>query len=141
MHTTLPPLRVLPVAHLPLVRGVIDQLGLEEVIDAHLPKHVLVSDAECVKAMRLSILSGRQALWKQDLWLGKIDAELLLGEGVEAAAFHDTRLGVALDRLDEVGTDHALSLQYRDQESLIRSFYYSKEVAGDDDDGDDALAE
>ena len=110
MHTTLPPLRVLPVAHLPLVRGVIDQLGLEEVIDAHLPKHVLakVSDAECVKAMLLSILSGRQALWKQDQWLGKIDAELLLGEGVEAAAFHDTRLGVALDRLDEVGTDRIL---------------------------------
>jgi hypothetical protein len=43
--------------------------------------------------------------------MGKIDAELLLGEGVEAAAFHDTRLGVALDRLDEVGTDRILEWQ------------------------------
>ena len=110
MHTTLPPLRVLPVAHLPLIRGVIDQLGLEEVIDAHLPKHTLakISDVECVIAMLFSILSGRQALWKQDEWLGKIDAELLLGEGIDAAAFHDTRLGVALDRLDDVGTDRIL---------------------------------
>ena len=79
-----------PLAHLPLVRRVIEQLGPEEVIDAHLPRHVLttVSGAECVKAMLLSIPSGRQALWKQDQWLGKIDAKLLLGEVVSFMINH-----------------------------------------------------
>lgn len=102
--------RALPAAHLPVIRGILDQFGLVEVLDAHLPKHALakVSDAECVVAMILNILSGRVALWRMDKWLELLDAELVLGKGIEPAQFNDTRLGQALDRLDEVGTDRIL---------------------------------
>lgn len=68
MHHDTPELFSLPALHLPVIRGVIDQLGIREVIDHHLPKHSLakVSDADCIKAMLLPILSGRQALWRMD---------------------------------------------------------------------------
>ena len=63
--------RVLPVGHLPVIRGLIDRLGFKEVIDRYLPQHPLakVSDAECVVAMILNILSGRQSIWRIDQWL------------------------------------------------------------------------
>ena len=99
-----------PVGHLPLVRAVVGELGLLDVIEAHCPRHPLnrVSDAECVLAMLLNVLCGRPALYRMDQWLGRLDVDVLFGEGVEADAFHDTRLGEALDHLDEVGTDTIL---------------------------------
>ncbi|MCB9765445.1 MAG: IS1634 family transposase [Alphaproteobacteria bacterium] len=110
MHVDTLRTRSLPAGHLPVIRGIIDQLGIVDIIDDRLPKHPLakVSDAECVVAMLLNILSGRVALWRMDRWLDKLDVELMLGEGVEAGFFHDTRLGQALDRLDEIGTDRIL---------------------------------
>jgi hypothetical protein len=49
----------LPVGHLPVVRAAIDALGFKAVVDKFLPKHPLAnaSDAECVIAMVLNILS------------------------------------------------------------------------------------
>lgn len=100
-----------PVAHLPLVRAVIDQLGFLPVIEKRCPKHVLnrVSDAECVVALVLNVLCGRPALYRMDEWLGHLDVAVLFGEGVEADAFHDTRLAMALDHLDAAGTDTVLA--------------------------------
>ena len=102
--------RSLPAGHLPLIRACMDQLGFQDVIDGHLPKHPLAhaSDAECLMVMVLNILSGRVALWRMDQWMEKLDVDLLLGEGVDAAWFHDTRLAQCLDRIDAVGTDTIL---------------------------------
>ena len=58
--------------------------------------------------MILNILSGRQSIWRIDQWLEKIDLELLMGSGVEGAFFNDTRLGGALDHLDDIVTDRIL---------------------------------
>ena len=106
---TLPTTSV-PAGHLPVIRGCMDLLGFKEVIDGHLRKHDLtnVSDAECVMAMVVNILSGRLALWRMDKWLEKLDVELVMGAGVEPGWFHDTRLGQCLDRIDAVGTDTLL---------------------------------
>ena len=102
--------RALPAGHLPLIRACMDRIGLKQVVDDHLPRHPLAhaSDAECVMAMVLNILSGRMALWRMDQWLQKLDTELIMGSGVDAAWFHNTRLGQCLDRLDAVGTDRLL---------------------------------
>jgi hypothetical protein len=102
--------RALLAGHLPLIRACMDQNGIQRVVDVHLPRHRLAhaSDAECVMAIVLNILSGRMALWRMDLWLSKLDTELVLGNGVDAPWFHDTRLGQYLDRLDEAGTDTLL---------------------------------
>jgi len=100
-----------PVAHLPFVRAVIDQLGILTAIDERCPKHVLnrVSDSECVLALILNVLCGRPALYRMDEWLGHLDIDVLFGEGAAAEAFNDTRLAEALDHLDEVGTDTVLA--------------------------------
>jgi len=100
-----------PVAHLPLVRAIVEQLGILDVVDELCPKHPLnrVSDAECVLSMVYNVLSGRPALYRMQDWIGLLDAEVLFGAGADPAAFHDTRLADALDHLDEVGTDNVLS--------------------------------
>jgi len=100
-----------PVAHLPFVRAVVDQLGLLPAIEARCPAHALnrVSDADCVLALVLNVLCGRPALYRMDEWLGRLDVDVLFGEGTDAAAFNDTRLAEALDHLDEVGTDTLLA--------------------------------
>jgi transposase len=104
-------IRSLAVGHLPLIRACIDQLGIMDVLNAHLPRHPLAkaSDAECVAVMILNIMSGRVGLWRMDQRFEHIDIELLLGEGVEAEWFHDNRLGRALDHIDAAGTDTLLS--------------------------------
>lgn len=101
----------IPVAHLPVIRALIDDLGIHAIIEDFLPMHALsrVSDADCVVTMMLNILCGRVALFRMDAWLGRTDVELLLGSGHQADAFADSRLAAALDHLDVVGTDNVLS--------------------------------
>lgn len=96
-----------PVAHLPVVRSVLDDLGIVDVIDEHLPRHPLnrVSDAECVVALILNVLCGRPALYRMEEWLDRLDLSVLFGHGAGGDAFNDTRLAEALDHIDEVGTD------------------------------------
>lgn len=100
-----------PVAHLPLVRAVLDQLGILDRIEEHCPTHALnrVSDAQCVGALVLNALCGRPSLYRMDEWLGRLDLEVLFGPGVTGDAFNDTRLATALDHLDAVGTDNLLA--------------------------------
>jgi len=104
-------IRSLAVGHLPVIRACLDQLGILDVLDAHLPRHPLAraSESDCVAMMVLNVLSGRVALWRMDTRFEHIDLELLLGEGARAEWFHDARLGRALDRIDAVGTDTLLS--------------------------------
>lgn len=100
-----------PVAHLPFVRAVLDQLGILDHIEGHCPTHTLnrVSDAQCVGALILNALCGRPSLYRMDEWLGRLDLEVLFGPEVDGSAFNDTRLATALDHLDAVGTDNVLA--------------------------------
>lgn len=105
------PVRPLPVRHLPLIRHAIDELGIRRAVDRLCPpdaRHV-VSDGDCVAVMVMNILHGRIALYDMGTWLGDTDVELLLGEGTPADAFHDDRLGHALDRLFAGGTEFIFS--------------------------------
>lgn len=106
-----PDIHSVPVAHLPVLRALIDRLGIHAIIDAALPRHALsrVSDADCVVTMMLNVLCGRVALFRMDEWMARTDVELLLGPGREADAFDDYRLAAALDHIDKVGTDTLLT--------------------------------
>jgi hypothetical protein len=89
----------------------LDELGIREAIDRLSPpdpRHV-VTDGDWVAVMVMNILHGRVALYDMGTWLADTDVELLLGEGVSAEAFHDDRLGHALDRLFAVGTEFIFS--------------------------------
>ena len=108
---TTPEAKAFPVSHLPVLRGLIDQLGIHTIVDRLLPTHPLsrVSDADCIVAMMLNILSGCVALFRMDWRFARTDVDLLLGEGREADAFDDNRLSAALDHLDALGTDSVLT--------------------------------
>jgi transposase len=100
-----------PVAHLPLIRHVIEQLQIPDVLDELLPRdpRSRVSDADCVTVMLLNILEGRVALYDMEKWLARTDPELLLGPDRPADAFNDARLATCLDHIADVGTEEVLS--------------------------------
>lgn len=101
----------LSVGHFPVVRAAMERLGMLEVLGELLPKAPRsdVSDTDCITVMVMNILQGRVALYRMDEWLSHYDTDVLLGEGVRAAAFHDTRLGAAIDHLFDIGTDTVIS--------------------------------
>jgi transposase len=92
---------IFPVAHLPLVLGVLRRLEVATVIDGLItphPAHVL-SAGRGVEALVLAILDGDHALYKVGRRLeerGMID---LLQPGLTRASLHDYRLGHILDTL------------------------------------------
>lgn len=102
---------VLDVRHLPLIREALSELGILSVLARRCPQHVLspVSDAECAAVLILNILSGKQALYQIEDWVGSLDVPLLLGRSLPPSAFNDTRLAQCLSHIDDVGTDHILS--------------------------------
>jgi transposase len=101
----------LPVAHLPVIRAIVDELQIRDVLDDVLPLDVRgrVSDGDCVTAMILNILEGRVALYSMEQWLARTDTRVLLGADCPAEAFNDARLAACLDHLHEAGTDDILT--------------------------------
>ena len=106
----------LDIAHLALVRHVIEHLGIYEALAEAMPMdpRSVVSDADCLSAMVLNILSGhRVALYRMDSWLRAWDVDTLLGEDCPAEAFSDVRLGKALDHVSTFGVDNLMSAVVR----------------------------
>ena len=84
-----------PVAHLPLVLGVLRRLEVATIIDRLLPPppaHVL-SAGRGVKALVLAILDGDHALYKGGHRLEERGMIALLQPGLTRASLHDYRLG------------------------------------------------
>jgi transposase len=93
--------RVHPVAHLPLVLGVLRRLEVATIIDRLIPSnpaHVL-SGGRGVEALVLAILDGHHALYKVGIRLEERGLLPLLQEGLGRASVHDYRLGQILDAL------------------------------------------
>jgi len=90
-----------PVAHLPLVLGVLRRLEVATVIDRLIPPHSAhVLSAGCgVEALVLAILDGDHALYKVGRRLDERGMLELLQPGLTRASLHDYRLGHILDAL------------------------------------------
>src|SRR5919206_2467431 len=93
--------QVYPVAHLPLVLGVLRRLEVATVIDRLLPPHPehVLSTGRGVEALVLAILDGHHALYKVGQRLEERGMVPLLQPGLTQAALHDYRLGHILDAL------------------------------------------
>src|ERR671929_728015 len=92
---------IAPVAHLPLVLGMLRKLEGATIIDALLPpgpRNVL-SCGHGVEALVLAILDGHHALYKVGKRLEERGMVPLLQPGLTQAALHDSRLGHILDAL------------------------------------------
>jgi transposase len=93
--------RVHPVAHLPLVLGVLRRLEVATVIDRLIPPnpaHVL-SCGRGVEALVLAILDGHHALYKVGARLEERGMLPLLQPGLTRTSLHDYRLGQILEAL------------------------------------------
>lgn len=103
--------RVAPVAHLPLVLGVLRKLGIAELVDSMIPPHLdqMVSAGRAVEALVLAILDGHHALYKVGRRLDERGMLPLLQPGLEPCSLHDTRLGQTLDALFDANLHQVFS--------------------------------
>src|SRR5499425_2104271 len=90
-----------PIAHLPLVLGVLRRLEVATVIDRLIPPHPAhgLSCGRGVEALVLAILDGHHALYKVGRRLEERGMVALLQPGLTRAALNDYRLGHILDAL------------------------------------------
>jgi transposase len=93
--------QISPVAHLPLVLGVLRKLKVAALIDTFCPPHPahVLSGGRGVEALLLAILDGQHALYKVGARLEERGMVSLLPPGLTRAALHDYRLGQILDAL------------------------------------------
>ena len=93
--------QISPVAHLPLVLGVIRKLNVAALINTFCPPHPahVLSCGRGVEALLLAILDGHHALYKVGARLEERGMVPLLQPGLQRASLHDDRLGQILDAL------------------------------------------
>jgi transposase len=93
--------QISPVAHLPLVLGVVRKLNVAALIDTFCPPHPahVLSCGRGVEALLLAILDGHHALYKVGARLAARGMVPLLQPGLNRPSLHDDRLGQSLDAL------------------------------------------
>jgi transposase len=93
--------QIRPVAHLPLVLGVVRKLNVAALIDTFCPPHPahVLSCGRGVEALVLAILDGHHALYKVGARLEERGMLPLLQPDLQRASLHDYRLGQILDAL------------------------------------------
>jgi transposase len=93
--------QISPVAHLPLVLGVIRKLDVAPLIDTFCPPHPanVLSCGRGVEALLLAILDGHHALYKVGARLEGRGMLPGLQPGLTRTALHDYRFGQILDAL------------------------------------------
>src|SRR5262245_57284850 len=93
--------QISPVAHLPLVLGVVRKLKVAALIDTFCPPHPahILSCGRGVEALLLAILDGHHALYKVGARLEERGMLPLLQPGLTRTSLHDYRLGQILDTL------------------------------------------
>jgi len=100
-----------PVAHLPLVLGVLRRLEVATLIDGLIPPHPAhgLSCGRGVEALVLAILDGHHALYKVGKRLEERGMVPLLQPELTRAALNDYRLGHILDALCAANLNQVLS--------------------------------
>ncbi len=93
--------------HLPLVGAMLRELAVKDTLDALIPPHErnAVTVGECIEALVLTILTGEHALSRVVNTLAGYNLEVIFQRPMDAAHFHDNRLGRALDALWTTGLD------------------------------------
>src|SRR5215217_7918729 len=93
--------QIRPVAHLPLVLGVVRKGNVAALIDPCCPPHPahVLSCGRGVEALLLAIRDGHHALYKVGARLEERGMFPLLQPGLTRASLHDYRLGQSLEAL------------------------------------------
>src|SRR5215813_6702608 len=103
--------QISPVAHLPLVLGVVRTLNVAALIDTFCPPHPahVLSCGRGVEALVLAILDGHHVLYKVGQRLEERGMLPLLQPGLQRASLNDYRLGQILDALFAANLNRVLS--------------------------------
>src|SRR2546422_1619232 len=103
--------QISPVAHLPLVLGVVRKRNVAALIDTCCPPHPahVLSCGRGVEALLLAILDGDHALYKVGTRLEERGMLSLLQPGLTRASLNDYRLGHVLDALFAANLNHVFS--------------------------------
>src|SRR2546428_9976085 len=103
--------QISPVAHLPLVLGVVRKLNVAAINDTFCPPHPahIISCGRGVEALLLAILDGHHALYKVGARLADRGMLPLLQPGLQRASLHDYRLGQILDALFAVNLNRVFA--------------------------------
>jgi len=106
MEKITPTIEVQDIDHCGIVAGIIDQMGLVELLNQEIGIHPqeIISVGVVVKAMilnGLALVSAPLYLFER-FFIGKA-TEHLLGEGIKPEHLNDDKLGRVLDQLYEVG--------------------------------------
>jgi transposase len=92
--------------HLGIIAGIIDEIGIVEIIDKELGTHIQekVSAGQVVKAMIINCMGFLTAplYLFSEFFVGKA-TEHLIGKGIQAEYLNDSRLGRVLEQLYEYG--------------------------------------
>jgi transposase len=98
--------------HLGLIAGMIEELGLVELIDQQIKNEDRkVSVGTAVKALIMNSMGFTQhALYISPAFFERCDVAHLFGSSYSATDFNDDSLGRALDRLSDHGVSHLFSL-------------------------------
>src|SRR5215211_690187 len=93
--------QIRPVAHLPLVLGVVRKRNRAALIDSFCPPHPahVLSCGRGVEALLLAMLDGHHALYKRGARLEERGMVPLLQPGLTRASLHDDRRGQLLETL------------------------------------------
>ena len=93
--------QISPVAHLPLVLGVVRKRNVAALIDTFCPPHPahVLSCGRGVEALLLAILDGHHALYKVGARLEERGMFPLLQPGLKRTSLHDYRQGQILEAL------------------------------------------
>jgi uncharacterized protein DUF4277 len=93
--------QISPVAHVPLVLGVVRKLSVAALIATCCPPHPahVLSCGRGVEALLLAMLDGHHALYKVGARLEERGMIALLQPGLTRTSLHDDRLGQILDTL------------------------------------------
>jgi Domain of unknown function (DUF4277) len=93
--------QIQPVAHLPLVLGVVRKLNVAALIDTLCPPHPahILSCGRGVEALLLAMLDGHHALYQVGARLEERGMLPLLQDGLGRVSLNDYRLGQMLDAL------------------------------------------
>ena len=103
--------QIRPIAHLPLILGVLRRLEVATLVDGLIPLHPehVVSAGCGVEALVLAVLDGDHALYKVGHRLEERGMLELLQPGLTRASLHDYRLGHILDALFAANLNKVLS--------------------------------
>ena len=99
----LPDIDGFTVQHLPIVTAYANKIGVVELINTLVPTQMEIDAGTVILGMVLDTLTGRNPLYRLNMYFENQDTQLLLGKKIDPLKFSDYTVGRVLDRIHDFG--------------------------------------